>query len=128
MKKTIFILSLFLVMASCHRQQDPVVVAQQFLEAFFTSDFKTAREYADPVLYDILDKTQDILDSLTEEEQEEVTGYLSTITIEVERPVDIDKDTVLLSYKVDFSRLPQPGQAVITLRKEGTGWRVCALD
>jgi len=128
MKKTIFILSLFLVMVSCHRQQDPVVVAQQFLEAFFTSDFKTAKEHADPVMYEILDKTQEILDSLTEEEMEEVMDYLSTITIEVERPVDIDKDTVLLSYTVDFSHLPQPGQAVITLRKEGAGWRVCALD
>ncbi|NLA15012.1 MAG: hypothetical protein GX877_00540 [Bacteroidales bacterium] len=128
MKKILFIVGTLSLVISCNTPQDPADVAEDFLQAFFSSQYREAREYAGPELYDILDKTQAILDSLTEEEYKEVTRYLSTLEITVEKPNTITSDTIRLPYRVAFSRLPEPGNSVISLRKEGNTWKVFALD
>jgi hypothetical protein len=57
-----------------------------------------------------------------------VKNYLSTVGIEVEPPEKIDGDTVRIRYRVDFDKLPEPGESVIALRKEGRSWKVFSLE
>lgn len=129
MKKTgFFALCILIMAASCSRQQNPAGIARDFLQAFFSSDYQQAREYAAPELFEILDQTQAILDSLEEVEYEEVKSYLSAINITVEDPEEVTKDTVRLRYRVEFSRLPEPGESTLSLRKIKGTWKVYALD
>ncbi|MDD3521789.1 MAG: hypothetical protein PHC79_02380 [Bacteroidales bacterium] len=115
-------------LSACSCRQKPEQVAQAFLESFFASDYQQARVYATAQIADILDKTQSILDSLSQEEHQEVKSYLSAIRVTVQAPEKIRGDTVRLAYKVDFSRLPGPGESFITLRREGRKWKVYALE
>jgi hypothetical protein len=128
MKKVLIVLIGALFLSGCNRVGTPDKVAQDFLECFFASDFNGAREYAAPELFGILDQSAAILDSLTDEEALEVKNYLSTVGIEVEPPEKIDGDTVRIRYRVDFDKLPEPGESVIALRKEGRSWKVFSLE
>ncbi|MFA5769107.1 MAG: hypothetical protein WC871_06155 [Bacteroidales bacterium] len=128
MKKLFIVLSGMLSLVACNRVEEPHRIAESFLQSFFASDFNGAREYAAPELYDILDQSSAILDSLTEEEAMEVKSYLSTVGIEVEIPDKIEGDTVRLPYRVNFDKLPEPGESVIALRKEGRSWKVFSLE
>ena len=128
MKKVLIILTGVLLLAACSTKEVPRKVAQDFLECFFASDFNRAREYAAPELFGILDQSAAILDSLTDEEAMEVKNYLSTVGIEVETPEKIERDTVRIRYRVDFDKLPEPGESVIALRKEGRSWKVFSLE
>ncbi|MFA5769335.1 MAG: hypothetical protein WC871_07340, partial [Bacteroidales bacterium] len=116
MRKVLIVLAGALFLSGCNRVEEPGKVAQDFLECFFASDFNGAREYAAPELYGILDQSAAILDSLTDEEAIEVKNYLSTVGIEVETPEKMAGDTVRIRYRVDFDKLPEPGESVIALR------------
>ena len=128
MKKLFIVLFGMLYLVACNRVEEPHRVAENFLQCFFASDFSGAREYAAPELYDILDQSSAILDSLTQEEAMEVKSYLSTVGIEVEIPDKIKGDTVRMTYRVNFDKLPEPGESVIALRKEGRSWKVFSLE
>lgn len=128
MKKVLIVFIGALFLAGCNRVEAPGKVAEDFLKHFFASDFNAAREYAAPELYEILDQSAAILDSLTEEEALEVKNYLSTVGIEVETPEKIEGDTVRIRYRVNFEKLPEPGESVIALRKESRSWKVFSLE
>jgi len=128
MKRILWITLCLAVMSSCSCRQEPEQAALDFLQSFFASDYKQARVYAAPEIMGILDKSQSIFDSLTPEEHQEVKDYLSAINITVEAPEKIKGDTVRLPYRVEFSRLKEPGESFITLRREGRNWKVYALE
>lgn len=128
MKKVLIVLIGAFFMAGCNSVEAPRKVAQDFLTNFFASDFNGARKYAAPELFGILDQSAAILDSLTDEEALEVKNYLSTVAIEVKAPEKIEGDTVRIRYRVDFDKLPEPGESVIALRKEGRSWKVFSLE
>ncbi|HOO42728.1 MAG TPA: hypothetical protein PLC77_03355 [Bacteroidales bacterium] len=128
MKQILIVLAGALLLAGCNRMEAPRKVAQEFLTCFFASDFKGAREYAAPELFGVLDQSAAILDSLTDEEALEVKNYLSTVGIEVDIPEEMEGDTVRIRYRVDFDKLPEPGESVIALRKEGRSWKVFSLE
>src|SRR5690554_4898207 len=105
MKKVLIVFIGALFLAGCNRVEAPGKVAEDFLKHFFASDFNAAREYAAPELYEILDQSAAILDSLTEEEALEVKNYLSTVGIEVETLEKIEGDNGKDSYQVNFNKL-----------------------
>lgn len=128
MKNFLLITLCLATMSACSCRQKPEQVAQAFLESFFAADYQQARVYATPEITGIIDKTQSILDSLSQEEHREVISYLSAIKVTVQAPERIKGDTIRLVYRVDFSRLSEPGESVITLRREGRNWKVYALE
>lgn len=121
-------MSCLMALGSCSREREPLDIAEAFLQSFFAADYQTARTYAAPELYHILEKSQAIMDSLSEEENELVKKYLSPVKITVDNPGKVQGDTLRLSYRVEFSNLPEPGISVIVLRKERRKWHVFALE
>lgn len=128
MKKTLTVILCLMALGSCRVEQEPQEVARAFLESFFVADYQTARTYAAPELYHVLERSQAIMDSLTEEEREMVKNHLSAVKITIDIPEKIKRDTLRLPYRIEFYSLPEPGVSVIALRRERKIWRVFSLD
>lgn len=103
-------------------------MARQFLEAYFRADFNTARAYAAADLYEFLDKGLALMAHLDKEEQEVVMEYISTLEIELGNRQTFAKDTVGLPFRIVFSDLPEQEWLHIKLCRDGTTWKVFALD
>ncbi|HPV88030.1 MAG TPA: hypothetical protein PKU85_02300 [Bacteroidales bacterium] len=128
MKKTLTVILCLMALGSCRVEQEPQEVARAFLESFFVADYQTARTYAAPELYHVLERSQAIMDSLTEEEREMVKNHLSAVKITIDIPEKIKRDTLRLPYRIEFYSLPEPDVSVIALRRERKIWRVFSLD
>lgn len=128
MKKIFFVLLAVVMVASCSDgTKEATSVANDFLNAYFSTDYQGAAACCTEELSKTLMEAVEDYYNMEEETKEEVKDISTSISTKIKSTEALDKETVLVVYEINMPETPQPIENHLTLKKIEDGWRVSEL-
>lgn len=99
-------------------------VANDFLSAFFSTDYQGAAACCTEDLSKTLMESVEEYYNMEEETKDEVKDISSSIVTKITSAEPVDKETVFITYELTMPDVPQPVENHLTIKKLEDGWRV----
>ncbi len=115
--KGLLILLVCLFTFSCSKEEDPILVAEKFLNAMQERDFKTAKSYGTTETVKLLEQFEKI-DQLNGTSDEEKPGAIQIVS------EDIHGNTAVVYFKEEGNELEQKITLTKVKTEEGKLWKV----